>query len=177
MLARFKAQVIANVRFGQQGYRIWCSGPKVESEGRNGECDKNDCEIFKTFQKADHFRPTCPVVVNTPQSRSSVGGRSHCAGLRRCRRGSRLRKGVFFLWLNHCIVGVDNMNFVKTFLAVLLGFLLGATLCRPRPAKAAGNVYVKQVPVGVYNPIQGSNVVGFSCTGSGANAACYIASQ
>lgn len=69
------------------------------------------------------------------------------------------------------------MNFVKTCLAVLVGFLLGAALYHPRPAKAAGNVYVKQVPVGEYNPIQGSNVVGFSCTGSGGNIACYVASQ
>jgi hypothetical protein len=69
------------------------------------------------------------------------------------------------------------MRFLKTLLAVLLGFVLGAVLYRPNTAKAAGNVYVQQAPVGVYNPIQGSNVVGFSCTGSGMNAACYIASQ
>jgi hypothetical protein len=69
------------------------------------------------------------------------------------------------------------MNFLKTMLAVLLGFVLGAALFRPTAAKAAGNVYVKQIPVGVYNPIQGSNVVGFSCTGSGGNAECFIASQ
>ncbi len=69
------------------------------------------------------------------------------------------------------------MNFLKTMLAVLLGFVLGAALFRPTTAKAAGNVYVKQVPVGEYNAIQGSNVVGFSCTGSGGNAACFIASQ
>ena len=69
------------------------------------------------------------------------------------------------------------MNFLKTLCAVLLGFLLGAALYRPGSAKAAGNVYVKQIPVGVYNPIQGSNVVGFSCTGSGGNAECFIASQ
>jgi hypothetical protein len=69
------------------------------------------------------------------------------------------------------------MNFLKTMLAVVLGFLLGVALSRPRAAKAAGNVYVKQAPVGVYNPIQGSNVVGFSCTGSGGNAECFIASQ
>jgi hypothetical protein len=69
------------------------------------------------------------------------------------------------------------MKFLKTLLAVLLGFLLGATLYHPKTAKAAGNVYVQQVAVGVYNPIRGSNVVGFSCAGSGANAACYIASQ
>lgn len=69
------------------------------------------------------------------------------------------------------------MNFVKTCLAVLLGFLLGAALYRPRPAKAAGNVYIQQTAVGVYNPIRGSTVVGFSCTGSGVSAACFIASQ
>ena len=69
------------------------------------------------------------------------------------------------------------MSFLKTCLAVLLGFVLGAALFRPNPAKAAGNVYVKQIPVGVYNPIQGSSVVGFSCTGSGGNAECFIASQ
>ena len=66
------------------------------------------------------------------------------------------------------------MNFLKTMLAVLLGLLLGAVLSRP---KAAGNVYVQQVPVGVYNPIRGSSVVGFSCTGSGGSAECFIASQ
>jgi hypothetical protein len=69
------------------------------------------------------------------------------------------------------------MNLMKTCLAVLLGFLAGATLDRPKPAKAAGNVYVQQGSVGVYNPIRGTNVVGFSCTGSGMSAACYIASQ
>jgi hypothetical protein len=51
------------------------------------------------------------------------------------------------------------------------------TLHRPNAAKAAGNVYIQQVPVGVYNPIRGSNVVGFSCAGSGAGTACHIASQ
>jgi ABC-type methionine transport system permease subunit len=71
----------------------------------------------------------------------------------------------------------NHMNFVKTFLAILLGFLLGFALYRPKAAKAAGNVYVQQVAVGVYNPIRGTSVVGFSCTGSGGNSACYIASQ
>jgi hypothetical protein len=69
------------------------------------------------------------------------------------------------------------MKLLKTLLAVLLGVLLGFILDRPKPARAAGNVYVQQVSVGVYNPIRGTNVVGFSCTGSGVNAACYIASQ
>jgi hypothetical protein len=69
------------------------------------------------------------------------------------------------------------MNFVKTCLAVLLGVALGATFYHPGTAKAAGNVYVQQAPVGVYNPIRGTTVVGFSCTGSGLSAACYIASQ
>jgi hypothetical protein len=69
------------------------------------------------------------------------------------------------------------MNLMKTCLAVLLGFLFGVMLDRPKPAKAAGNVYVQQGSVGVYNPIRGTSVVGFSCTGSAGNAACYIASQ
>jgi hypothetical protein len=69
------------------------------------------------------------------------------------------------------------MRFLQTCLGVLAGFLLATVLYRLNPAKAAGNVYVQQVPVGVYNPIRGTNVVGFSCTGSGGNAACYIASQ
>jgi hypothetical protein len=69
------------------------------------------------------------------------------------------------------------MNLLRTCLAVVLGALLGAALYRPSTAKAAGNVYVQQVPVGVYNPIRGTTVVGFSCAGSGAAAACYIASQ
>lgn len=69
------------------------------------------------------------------------------------------------------------MNYLKTFLAALLGFVLGAALYGPKGARAAGNVYVKQVPVGIYNPIQGSSVVGFSCTGAGGNAECFIASQ
>jgi hypothetical protein len=69
------------------------------------------------------------------------------------------------------------MRFLQTCLGVLAGFLLATVLYHPNPAKAAGNVYVQQVPVGVYNPIRGTSVVGFSCTGSGGNAACYIASQ
>ncbi len=69
------------------------------------------------------------------------------------------------------------MNYLKTFFAVLAGFLLGVALTQPRAAKAAGNVYVKQIPLGAYNPIQGSTVVGFSCTGTGASAACFVASQ
>jgi hypothetical protein len=68
------------------------------------------------------------------------------------------------------------MSFVKTCFVVLLGVLVGIALY-PKPAKAAGNVYVQQVAVGVYNPIRGTSVVGFSCTGSGGNSACYIASQ
>jgi hypothetical protein len=69
------------------------------------------------------------------------------------------------------------MTDLKTFLAVLAGFVLGTALSHPSAAKAAGDVYVKQVPVGVNSPIQGSGVVGFSCTGSGVNAECFIASQ
>jgi hypothetical protein len=69
------------------------------------------------------------------------------------------------------------MSFLKTCIAVLLGFLAGAALYRPNSAKAAGNVYVQQVAVGVYNPIRGTSVIGFSCVGSGGSTACYIASQ
>jgi hypothetical protein len=69
------------------------------------------------------------------------------------------------------------MRFLQTCLAVLFGFILGAALYHPKPAKAAGNVYVQQVPAGVYNPIRGTSVVGFSCTGSGTSAECFIASQ
>jgi hypothetical protein len=61
--------------------------------------------------------------------------------------------------------------------SVLLGFLVGAAIYLPKTAKAASNVYVQQVPVGEYNPIRGTSVVGFSCSGSGAATACYIASQ
>jgi hypothetical protein len=73
--------------------------------------------------------------------------------------------------------GGEAMIFLKTCLAVLLGFVLGAVLYRPKPARAAGNVYVQQISTGVESPIRGANVIGFSCTGSGANSACYIASQ
>jgi hypothetical protein len=69
------------------------------------------------------------------------------------------------------------MSFLKTGVAALLGFGLSVALYHPNSARAAGNVYVQQVPVGTYNPIRGSNVVGFSCAGSGASTACYIASQ
>ena len=78
---------------------------------------------------------------------------------------------------NRSIVEGYDMNLLRTCLAVLLGLLLGAALYRPKTAKAAGNVYVQQAPVGAYNPIRGTNVVGFSCTGQGMSAACYIASQ
>jgi hypothetical protein len=70
-----------------------------------------------------------------------------------------------------------GMDLLKTCLAVLLGFVLGAALYRPTPAKAAGNVYVQQISTGVESPIRGASVIGFSCTGSGANSACYIATQ
>lgn len=69
------------------------------------------------------------------------------------------------------------MKLLQTCLAVLLGFLIGVAIYHPKTAKAAGNVYVQQVSVGVYNPIRGISVVGFSCAGSGGSAACYIASQ
>jgi hypothetical protein len=69
------------------------------------------------------------------------------------------------------------MELLKVGAAVLVGFLVGAAIYHPKTAKAASNVYVQQVQVGEYNPIRGANVVGFSCSGSGAATACYIASQ
>lgn len=81
------------------------------------------------------------------------------------------------VWLNRCILEVGEMGLLKTGVAALLGFVIGVALYHPDSARAASNVYVQQVPVGTYNPIRGSNVVGFSCAGSGANTACYIASQ
>ena len=69
------------------------------------------------------------------------------------------------------------MKFLQTLAAVLLGSLAGAAISRSQPAKAAAEVYVQQVAVGVHSPIQGTNVVGFSCAGSGGTAACYVATQ
>lgn len=75
------------------------------------------------------------------------------------------------------VVEANQMSFLKTALAVLLGFVLGAALYHPKPTKAASNVYVQQGLVGTYNPIRGTTVVGFSCTDTSTSAVCYVASQ
>ncbi|HTZ59334.1 MAG TPA: hypothetical protein VMB49_14600 [Acidobacteriaceae bacterium] len=69
------------------------------------------------------------------------------------------------------------MRFLKIVLAVLFGFIVGAALYRPAPARAAGKVYVQQAPIGVFTSTAGATVVGFSCAGSGGSTACYVASQ
>jgi hypothetical protein len=69
------------------------------------------------------------------------------------------------------------MNFLKTCLAVLAGFLLCYLLLPPRPVKAASwTVSVRRASIGSGTIVSG-NVVGFSCTGSGSDTECYIASQ
>jgi hypothetical protein len=68
------------------------------------------------------------------------------------------------------------MNYLRTFLAVLLGFLLGAMLFQPRTVRASGGaVYIKRTDTRLpRTDINGSEVVGFSCP---AENLCYIASQ
>jgi hypothetical protein len=66
------------------------------------------------------------------------------------------------------------MNFTRTCLAVLLGFVLGAVLSPSRTKADGSSVSVRRANIGSYTTIMGSNVVGFSCAGSGE---CYIASQ
>ena len=67
----------------------------------------------------------------------------------------------------------DNMNFVKICLAVLAGFVLGATFYRPQTVKATNGINVKSVKEGYNGYILGSQVVGFACT----QDTCYIATQ
>jgi hypothetical protein len=68
------------------------------------------------------------------------------------------------------------MKSFKLMLAVMVGFLLGAAF-HPQSRADGGSVSVKRARVGSETGIYGSNVVGFSCTGSGSDAECYIASQ
>ena len=70
------------------------------------------------------------------------------------------------------------MKSLKLTLAVMVGFLLGAALRHPLQSRAdGGSVSVKTARIGSSTVIMGSNVVGFSCTGSGSDAECYIASR
>jgi hypothetical protein len=79
------------------------------------------------------------------------------------------------------------MNLVRTCLVVLVGFVVGAMLYHPQPTKAndSGAVSVKRLKMGRGSEgnisttvgIYGSNVVGFSCTGTGDDVQCFIASR
>jgi len=69
------------------------------------------------------------------------------------------------------------MKSLKLMLAVMVGFLLGAAFHPLQSRADGGSVNVKTARVGSSTVIYGSNVVGFSCTGSGSDAECYIASQ
>jgi hypothetical protein len=62
------------------------------------------------------------------------------------------------------------MSQLRTCLAVLAAFVLGAQLYRP--LKAAGGIHVQALKEG-YNGIQGDEIVGFSCTQN----ACDIATM
>ena len=54
------------------------------------------------------------------------------------------------------------MKFLKTFLAVLLGFMLAVAIYHPKSVNAAG-VRMEKVGEG-FNNLIGSEVLGFSCT-------------
>jgi hypothetical protein len=69
------------------------------------------------------------------------------------------------------------MKSLKLMLAVMAGFLLGAAFHPLQSRADGGSVSVKRASVGNSTGIYGSNVVGFSCTGSGSDTECYIASQ
>jgi hypothetical protein len=69
------------------------------------------------------------------------------------------------------------MKSLKLMLAVMVGFLFGAAFHPLQSRAAGGSVSIKRARVGSETVIDGSNVVGFSCTGSGSDAECYIASQ
>jgi hypothetical protein len=66
------------------------------------------------------------------------------------------------------------MKSLKLVLAAAIGFLLGTALYPLRSRADGGSVSVKRANIGSSTMIMGSNVVGFSCAGSGD---CYIASQ
>ncbi len=60
--------------------------------------------------------------------------------------------------------------------AVLIGFALG-TLWHPTSGRASGGVYVKRANMSGATFGLGTNVVGFSCTGSGSDVECYVAME
>ena len=66
------------------------------------------------------------------------------------------------------------MRFLRTCLAVLLGFLLGVAVYRPQPVKAAlSNITLIELKKGYNPPAQVGEIIGFACTSD----ACYIASR
>jgi hypothetical protein len=65
------------------------------------------------------------------------------------------------------------MNFLRIFLAVLAGFVLGAIFYRPQPVRAMSGINVKAVKEGYNGYVLGSQVVGFACT----QDTCYIATE
>ncbi|HMD16222.1 MAG TPA: hypothetical protein VKH18_06100 [Terriglobales bacterium] len=64
------------------------------------------------------------------------------------------------------------MNFLRTCLAVLLGFILGALLYHPQ-VKASTSITVTAVKAGYSPYVPGDTVVGFACTAD----TCYIATR
>jgi len=62
---------------------------------------------------------------------------------------------------------------LKTFLAMLCGFLLGAAIYHPHPVKAGMGVNIKEVHPGYNLAINSDEVIGFSCAGE----SCYVLSK
>lgn len=65
------------------------------------------------------------------------------------------------------------MSFLRTCVAILAGFVLGAMFYHPQTMKAVDGVTVKEVKPGYNGYLQGSQVVGFACS----HDTCYIATQ
>jgi hypothetical protein len=71
-------------------------------------------------------------------------------------------------------VAEGTMDFLKICLAVFVGFVLGAVLYNPHPAKAAlSTITLIELKKGYNAPLQVGEIVGFACTSD----ACYIASK
>jgi hypothetical protein len=69
------------------------------------------------------------------------------------------------------------MKSLRLTAAGLIGFALGA-LFHPMITKAGdGLVYVKKASINGTTLGAGSRVVGFSCTGSGGETECYVATE
>ncbi len=65
------------------------------------------------------------------------------------------------------------MNFLRTCLAVLLGFLLGVLLYHPHRAQAANSITITAVKPGNSPYVPGDTIIGFACT----QDTCYIATK